>query len=284
MTVPVTTIIIEPHVLLRTALESLMENHSYRVVGGFASTADLSGSAIVGDAPLVILGAQSTDKACAEAMAVRHLFPESKIVLLFEHASQGDFEKLLASKIDGCVPLSVSPSTLINVLDLILERHVRMIVVGDAGHPLVPPLCERQSDRESPRVGEFQALPAERRTVPMRKVATSTLLSSVVASDIKLDNVDGQFLPAMADLPRLSEREVQILDGLVKGNANKVIARKCAISEATVKVHMKSILRKIRVSNRTQAAIWALEHGYSGAENKDPAAEGRAVNGIASVG
>ena len=54
----------------------------------------------------------------------------------------------------------------------------------------------------------------------------------------------------------------KILDSLVKGHANKVIARKCAISEATVKVHMKSILRKIRVANRTQAAVWALEHGY----------------------
>ena len=66
--------------------------------------------------------------------------------------------------------------------------------------------------------------------------------------------------------PTLSEREIQILDGLVKGYANKVIGRRCNISEATVKVHMKSILRKIRVCNRTQAAIWALEHGYSGEE------------------
>ena len=63
--------------------------------------------------------------------------------------------------------------------------------------------------------------------------------------------------------PGLSEREAQILDGLVKGHANKVIARTCEITEATVKVHMKSILRKIRVDNRTQAAIWAMENGYA---------------------
>ena len=54
-----------------------------------------------------------------------------------------------------------------------------------------------------------------------------------------------------------------MLDGLVKGHANKVIARTCEITEATVKVHMKSILRKIRVANRTQAAIWAMENGYA---------------------
>ena len=49
----------------------------------------------------------------------------------------------------------------------------------------------------------------------------------------------------------------------MKGHANKVIARTCDIAEATVKVHMKSILRKIRVDNRTQAAIWAMENGYA---------------------
>jgi two-component system nitrate/nitrite response regulator NarL len=42
-----------------------------------------------------------------------------------------------------------------------------------------------------------------------------------------------------------------------------MIARSCDITEATVKVHMKSILRKIQVANRTQAAVWALEHGHS---------------------
>lgn len=36
----------------------------------------------------------------------------------------------------------------------------------------------------------------------------------------------------------------------------------CTVAEATVKVHMKSILRKIRVANRTQAAIWALKNGH----------------------
>jgi two-component system, NarL family, nitrate/nitrite response regulator NarL len=58
--------------------------------------------------------------------------------------------------------------------------------------------------------------------------------------------------------PRLSSREAAILDGLVQGAPNKVIAHQLNITEATVKVHVKAILRKIRVSNRTQAAIWAM--------------------------
>lgn len=60
--------------------------------------------------------------------------------------------------------------------------------------------------------------------------------------------------------PRLSSREVAIIECLVHGDSNKLIARKFEISEATVKVHVKAILRKIRAANRTQAAIWAMTH------------------------
>ena len=60
--------------------------------------------------------------------------------------------------------------------------------------------------------------------------------------------------------PRLSVREKCILRCLIEGNSNKAIARKNDIAEATVKVHVKAILRKIRVSNRTQAAIWAMNN------------------------
>jgi DNA-binding NarL/FixJ family response regulator len=61
--------------------------------------------------------------------------------------------------------------------------------------------------------------------------------------------------------PQLSPREQSILRYLVKGESNKSIARKIDIAEATVKVHVKAILRKIRVHNRTQAAIWGMNSG-----------------------
>ena len=44
---------------------------------------------------------------------------------------------------------------------------------------------------------------------------------------------------------------------LMQGASNKTIARNLVITELTVKVHMKAILRKLRLQNRTQAAIWA---------------------------
>jgi len=57
---------------------------------------------------------------------------------------------------------------------------------------------------------------------------------------------------------RLSPREKEILSYLVAGDSNKAIARGLGVTEATVKVHLKSVQRKIRVENRTQAAVWAL--------------------------
>jgi two-component system nitrate/nitrite response regulator NarL len=60
----------------------------------------------------------------------------------------------------------------------------------------------------------------------------------------------------------LSGREDQILCKLLLGHSNKMIARELAISEATVKVHLKALLRKLKARNRTQAAIWAIENGY----------------------
>jgi DNA-binding NarL/FixJ family response regulator len=61
--------------------------------------------------------------------------------------------------------------------------------------------------------------------------------------------------------PQLSTREKLVLRCLIEGDSNKCIARKIDIAEATVKVHIKAILRKIRVQNRTQAAIWGMNNG-----------------------
>jgi two-component system nitrate/nitrite response regulator NarL len=56
---------------------------------------------------------------------------------------------------------------------------------------------------------------------------------------------------------KLSPREAEILHQLAEGAPNKVIARHLDVAEATIKVHVKSILRKIGAVNRTQAAMWA---------------------------
>src|SRR5437588_5379583 len=100
-------------------------------------------------------------------------------------------------------------------------------------------------------------------TTVVARQRTWPTVNGCTALDLNGHKDHPQWVPTLRNRPRLSEREAQILDGLVQGHANKVIARSCDITEATVKVHMKSLLRKIQVANRTQAAVWALENRHS---------------------
>lgn len=65
----------------------------------------------------------------------------------------------------------------------------------------------------------------------------------------------------------LSPREMEILEQVTRGMSNKEIAYKLGISHQTVKNHMTSILRKLRVDDRTQAAVYALSRGWVRLEN-----------------
>ncbi|MBO9466434.1 response regulator transcription factor [Tropicibacter sp. R15_0] len=60
---------------------------------------------------------------------------------------------------------------------------------------------------------------------------------------------------------KLTAREMQVLEGLTKGQSNKEIARDLDLAEPTIKLHVKTLYRKIDVHNRTQAALVAKEAG-----------------------
>jgi DNA-binding NarL/FixJ family response regulator len=64
----------------------------------------------------------------------------------------------------------------------------------------------------------------------------------------------------------LSDREREVLGLVARGLPNKLIARRLGISEKTVKAHLTSVFRRIGVDDRTQAAIWARQHGLVGDE------------------
>jgi two-component system, NarL family, nitrate/nitrite response regulator NarL len=88
------------------------------------------------------------------------------------------------------------------------------------------------------------------------KVLPSTLAGML--ADDRAEAADGALVQAQRNL---TEREKQILACLLNGYSNKHIARALTISEGTVKVHLKSLMKKIAAANRTQAALWARNHG-----------------------
>jgi len=72
-------------------------------------------------------------------------------------------------------------------------------------------------------------------------------------------------LDARAERPeaQLSEREMEVLRCVAQGLPNKLIGRSLGISEKTVKAHLTRIYQQIGVTDRTQAALWAREHGMA---------------------
>ena len=254
----VATIVIEARLLVREALVSLMASHSYQVVGGVASTADIDNSFLASAPRLVILGPLPADEAAGAADSIRKLWPETKIILLFDRASAADFQTLMASEIDGCIPLFASPDTLVGTLQQIMAADIKVLVLKTETCSMP---CPTGGQGENDEVS----------------LTPSNLARSDDAENGAIDRAISRRIPH-----GLSEREEEILKGVVRGHSNKMIARTCGVTDATIKVHMKSILRKIRVANRTQAAIWALEQGY-GADGNRRSPEPLPLPGVAVV-
>ena len=64
-------------------------------------------------------------------------------------------------------------------------------------------------------------------------------------------------IQSSSPLSQLSPRELDILQGIARGESNKLIARHLGIAETTVKIHVQHVLRKLNVASRVQAAVIA---------------------------
>ena len=78
--------------------------------------------------------------------------------------------------------------------------------------------------------------------------STSTLLANVLRNENRS--------PPLNQI-EFTSREEQIVSLIAEGKSNKVIARELGISDGTVKVHVKNVLRKLNLSSRLEAAVWA---------------------------
>ena len=88
--------------------------------------------------------------------------------------------------------------------------------------------------------------------------ALPSMLASMLANDCSADDS-----ASIKTQKNLTQREQQILQCLLNAYSNKHIARALNISEGTVKVPLKSLMKKIAAGNRTQAALWARNNGIA---------------------
>lgn len=142
-----------------------------------------------------------------------------------------------------------------------LEGLKRIMALGPEQRvALMSGLAPRDVAEEALALGAAGFLP---KTLPARRLVNAVKFMAMGEQYAPVD-----FMTAEADAPdkhplteRLSQRELQMLEGLCQGKSNKEIARGLDLTEPTIKLHMKTLYRKLDANNRTQAALIAKEAG-----------------------
>jgi DNA-binding NarL/FixJ family response regulator len=221
------TVLVGQSALLREGLARILSAADFRIIGSGAWVQDVVQTSQHQSLLLIIEVGDDPNAAVAEIELFKEQHPSGRVAVLADHYPLPDLVSAFAAGANLYFTNSVSCDALIKALELIM-----------LGETILPPqLFALIGSNEQEQEG---TLPIYQRVHGDASQGTRT-----------------------DDTPRLSPREKSILRCMVDGDSNKVIARKIDITEATVKVHVKAILRKIRVHNRTQAAIWAMNNGVS---------------------
>lgn len=147
-------------------------------------------------------------------------------------------------------------STLRAIKELDLDSRVVMLTVSDQSSDLVAAV-RAGADGYLLKDMEPEEIISSLAEALDGQMAIPERLGRVLALALRDD--DASQRNAMMD--SLTEREREILACLANGLSNKLVARELGIAEGTVKVHVKSLLRKLSFRSRLEAAIWAVEQG-----------------------
>ncbi len=224
--------VVSPQQLYLDALQRLLRSPAYTIVGaGRTLDEALQDKTSCSALSLVVYNLDADEEVEQELdniRAVHERFPRAKSVILADCRHPSTNLKVIQAGIEAILSRDISIDVLRSSLELVLLG--KCILPAELARPLL-----RQN--RGGMAGDTQIPPPVPEAIPGQGAQDTALLSS---------------------------REHQILQCLINGLTNKAIARDLDISEATVKVHVKALLRKTRLANRTQAAIWALSNAPSG--------------------
>jgi two-component system nitrate/nitrite response regulator NarL len=164
---------------------------------------------------------QVTDEVTVTIERLKAHRPSARVVVLTNHMEPAALVPAFQAGLDGLCPTAMDRATLIKALELVM-----------LGETFISAAVTKTLFQQS-------------QACPQSHGGRSTTPAS--ANDFPYES-------------RLSDREAQILHLLTKGASNKLIARDLGVAEATIKVHVKAILRKVKAPNRTAAAMWAQQH------------------------
>ena len=114
---------------------------------------------------------------------------------------------------------------------------------------------------------EPDALVTALREIQFGKTVVAPHLTSVLVRFVRGDMTDSR---TSGPFSKLTPRESEILELMAAGQGNKVIARNLGISDGTVKLHVKAVLRKLGVHSRVEAAVMYIEYSHQSADQIEP--------------
>jgi len=210
----------------------------------------------------------SPSEILAEVKSLHALCPSAALVILTADTSAINSSAALNSEVHGYLCDSMPPELVLHALSFILN--------GGTYFPraMLSLQTRIETSAEPPR-STFEDQPPGRLIDLEEQTPCSASDGNALESSPPLF---GEAMPAEQQLsdvpsvqcdsshlegggPHLTDRQRGILRCICRGYSNKIIARTFDITESTVKIHVKVILRKIGVKNRTQAAIWAVQNG-----------------------
>jgi two-component system nitrate/nitrite response regulator NarL len=225
-----TIVLVHPSRLFTEGLACLLKITHYDIVHQLSSFDNASFPADeLKSKVLFIVGGRSSSEIVAIVRNIRSQLHSAYILVINAPTGPNDVLAALEAGADGYLRDAISSQTFVRVIELIVEDET-----------ILPP--------------EFVKSLREPRDAPPEAACNGDHDAEDLSGNAAAKNEE------QSAKVKLSAREGSILRGLVDGAPNKVIAQRLQITEATVKVHVKAILRKIRVKNRTQAAIWAAKH------------------------
>jgi DNA-binding NarL/FixJ family response regulator len=220
------TILVGKSILLREGLARILHSANFRILASVSCADDLLPSKLQPHQPLflVVHTGDDFDAAVEQIELLRDQHPGGRIAIVADHYRLGELVSAFRAGANGYFVDIMTCDVFIKSMELVM--------MGETIFP--PAFLSFVLDPEGTLLGETAPRDENNQAMPIR--------------------TKNPFAP------QLSTREKLILRCLIEGDSNKCIARKINIAEATVKVHVKAILRKIRVHNRTQAAIWGMNN------------------------
>jgi len=216
----VMALLIGDNSLLWSELQTILQGTPFVVAGAASCTGPERLQQLALQPALVIIDASpGTQRVLEVIQQVRERSPETRIVALADQFDFGFVRLGYEAGVDGFCSAATAPDVLIKRLELVV-----------LGETVLPVQVLRSIVDEAPQNKEQ----------PFEDAMAEPKVSGLMTH-------------------KLSIRETEILNCLRQGAPNKIIARKFDITEATIKVHVKAILRKIGAANRTQAAMWASQ-------------------------